>query len=179
MSFAALYRVLRPHLPAKQPLNIEAMAATADHLWLFHRPVGTTAGRLAFRLSQREAHSCFHPPYRPPAALRAIPYAVPDLQGQPGGLSGATFFEEKLFVTASVEVTTDPVRDGEVLGSFVGLLDPQKLTDGQFAHLAWADGRPSARKWRAWPCARKPPTATSCCSSPTTIRAAPPCWWWR
>ena len=145
-SFSVLYRVLRLHLPAGQPLNIEAMAATTEHLWLFHRPVGTVAGRLAFRLTQADADASLRPPHRPPVTLRAYPYRVPDLDGQFGGLSGATFFDEKLFVTASVEATTDPVLDGEVLGSFVGLLNPKKPSEGQFVQLAWPDGRPFREK---------------------------------
>lgn len=142
----ALYRALRAELPPGQLLNLEALAATTEHLWLFQRPVGTTAGRVCFRVPLGTARAALQPPYPVPPTRRPLPYRVPDLDGQPGGLSGATFFDDRLFVTASVEVTTDPVRDGEVLGSFVGLLDPAKLLDGHFAQLAWPDGRPFREK---------------------------------
>lgn len=145
VSLTALYQTLRHHLPAGQPLNVEALATTRRHLWIFHRPVGTTAGRVCFRLDLDNARASFRQPAVPPR-FRVHSYTVPDLNGQPGGLSGATFFDDRLFVTASVEVTDDPVRDGEVLGSFVGILNPRRPADGQFVPLAWSDGRPFREK---------------------------------
>jgi hypothetical protein len=49
-------------------------------------------------------------------------FRLPTIEGKPAGFSGATVFENKLFITASVEDTNDAVADGAVLGSFVGLL---------------------------------------------------------
>ena len=63
-----------------------------------------------------------------------------DIDGRPAGFSGATFVEDRLFVTASVEDTADAVLDGPVLGSFVGVLNIEQKT-GTFARLAWGDGR--------------------------------------
>ncbi len=146
VSLGALYKALRQYLPGGQALNIEALAATPDHLWLFHRPVGTVAGRLGFRYNWVDAAAALRPPYAPPPTIRPRPYAVPDLDGHPSGLSGATFFGEKLFVTASVEITSDPVLDGEILGSFIGLLNPADPTRGQFAQLEWPNGDPFPEK---------------------------------
>ncbi len=146
VSLSVLYQSLRQYLPAGQSLNIEAMAATAKHLWLFQRPVGTTAGRLGFRFKMEDAYYAIRPPYREPPTIRPHQYTVPEVDGYPGGLSGATFFEDRLFVTASVEKTRDPVLDGEVLGSFVGVLDPEKPAEGHFAQLTWPDNRPFREK---------------------------------
>jgi hypothetical protein len=146
VSLTVLYQSLRQYLPAGQALNIEAMAATAEHLWLFQRPVGTTAGRLGFRFKMEDAYAAIRPPHRVPPTIRPRLYTVPEVDGYPGGLSGATFFEDRLFVTASVEKTHDPVLDGEVLGSFVGILDPKKRLNGHFAQLTWPDGKPFREK---------------------------------
>ena len=62
------------------------------------------------------------------------------MDGSPAGFSGATFVEKHLWVTVSAENTADPVRDGAVLGSFVGALDLVANTV-DFARFTWADGR--------------------------------------
>ncbi len=146
LDLEALYDVLRDHLPADQKLNLEALAATDTELLLFQRSVGTAAGRVCFRLPLPAVRALLHTEAPPIPAFQGMPYNVPDLDGQPGGLSGACVFEGRLFVTASVEISDDPVRDGEVLGSFVGLLDLRQPADGHFAHLAWPDGRPFREK---------------------------------
>jgi hypothetical protein len=65
---------------------------------------------------------------------------LPHINGRAAGFSGATFVQDRLFVSASVEDTNDAVLDGAVLGSFVGVLDgPQRAAT--FARLRWADGR--------------------------------------
>ncbi len=149
VSLAALYRALRRHLPRGQPLNIEALATTATELLLFQRPVGTERGRRCFRLPLAQARALLRPTAAdaaPPLALRVSPYEAPTLLGHAAGLSGATIAYDRLFVTASVENTTDPVADGEILGSYVGVLDPQKPRKGCFGQLAWPDGRPFREK---------------------------------
>ena len=151
VSLAALYDALREHLPAGQKLNIEALATTDTHLLLFQRSVGTVAGRCCFRLPLAEARALLGAAAGADTesvapTIEMAPYAVPDLDGQPGGLSGATIHAGRLLVTVSVEITDDPVCDGQIVGSFVGLFDPDDLTTGAFAHLVWPDGRPFREK---------------------------------
>lgn len=50
------------------------------------------------------------------------------------GFSGAciTADKKKLLFTASLEDTEDVINDGKVLGSFIGLIDLEKLSDGKY-----------------------------------------------
>lgn len=54
---------------------------------------------------------------------------LPEIAGIISGFSGAASDEKngKILFTASVENTSDWVQDGEVLGSFIGVFDPEKL----------------------------------------------------
>ena len=124
LSLTVLYHALRPLLPAGISLNLEAAAATSDELLLFQRSVGTEAGNLVFRCPLPAAMAFLRHRTRVIPALKAQRYELPSIDGKPAGFSGASVHEDKLFVTASVEDTTDAVADGAVLGSFVGVLDP-------------------------------------------------------
>ncbi len=49
-------------------------------------------------------------------------FKLPKIDGHSAGFSGASFDTERksIWFSASVEITKDPVRDGEILGSFIG-----------------------------------------------------------
>ncbi len=49
-------------------------------------------------------------------------YTLPEIQGHPSGFSGATYDSSRhsIWFSSSVEITDDPIRDGEILGSFIG-----------------------------------------------------------
>lgn len=142
LDLSALYAAAQAALPAGVPLNIEAAATTGTALLLFQRGVGAQAGGwllswpLAAALSQLAGGSDALPAALP--AARRL--ALPAIEGSLAGFSGATVADGQLLVTASVENTTDPVLDGEVLGSFVGAINLKTGTSA-FARLAWADGR--------------------------------------
>ena len=141
LDLSALYQHLRQHLPPGVSLNFEAAATTDAELLLFQRTVGRADAALLFAL-----------PLAPVLQLlggagaadqlvpRLLPFQLPDIQGCPAGFSGATFVDGQLFVSASVENTADAVLDGEVLGSYIGVVDAAAGT-AAFALLAWADGR--------------------------------------
>lgn len=132
-----LYAKLRESLPAGVTLNLEAAATTDTELVLFQRTVGSMAGNLLFRLPLPAFLNFLH--HRTPQLpdVRAQHYELPTINHKPAGFSGACFFDGRLFVTASVEDTTDAIADGEVLGSFVGILDADQPSDssGAFARL--------------------------------------------
>jgi hypothetical protein len=140
LNLAPLYDLLRPQLPPGAVLNLEAAATSGTELLLFQRTMGRADAALLFQLPLLAALAFVQGRGGAPA-VAAMPFALPEIAGSPAGFSGATFAEGVLFVTASVENTTDAVLDGEVLGSFVGVVnrETQKAT---FALLAWPDGRP-------------------------------------
>lgn len=142
-SLTAIYAAFRRHLPPGMPLNLEALASTPAGLLFFQRPAGTTAGRIGFLVPLGEQVLTGE---LPTAAFSTFRYTVPPIGGHPAGLSGATWFDGHLFVTASAEDTSDPVLDGEVMGSLVGVLDPRRPKDGRFVALEWPDGRPFREK---------------------------------
>ena len=141
MDLTVLYDHLRAYLPAGVALNLEAAATTATELLLFQRTVGRTDAALLFvlplgtvlRLLAGEAGASLPVPHQ-------LVFQLPLIDGCAAGFSGATFVDGRLFVSASVENTTDAVLDGEVLGSFVGMVDMVAQT-ATFARLVWADGR--------------------------------------
>jgi hypothetical protein len=146
LSLSTLYAALRKLLPAAVVLNLEAAAATATELLLFQRTVGSAVGNLLFRLPLTAALDFIqHRTAKlPPIQLQY--YQLPTINQKPAGFSGASIHAGKLFVTASVEDTTDPVADGEVLGSFVGILDLTQRSDrpipAQFVQLVLPNGKP-------------------------------------
>jgi hypothetical protein len=139
LDLAPLYAQLRAQLPPGTTLNIEAAATSATELLLLQRSVAGGPAVL-FALPLDVLTHLFEPRWAGPTPVRMLTFELPALEGHMAGFSGATFVENKLFVTASVEATADAVADGAVLGSFVGVVDlaAQKAS---FARLAWADGR--------------------------------------
>lgn len=141
LELSQLYTQLRPHVLAGAALNLEAAATSATDLLLLQRAVGGGPAQLfTFPLAPALAH--LREPGTPAPTLGSVrSFQLPTLEGHAAGFSGATFVAGALFVTASVEATTDAVRDGAVLGSFVGVVDVETQT-AAFARLGWADGRP-------------------------------------
>lgn len=126
LSLTALYQRLCELLPAGLTLNLEAAAATPGALLLMQRSVGSAAGNLVFHCPLQPTLDFVRLRTTQPPAIEVQHYQLGSIGGKPAGLSGGTAFEDQLLVTASVEDTTDPVADGEVLGSFVGVLDAQR-----------------------------------------------------
>ena len=140
VGLAALYALLRPHLPAGATLNLEAAATTAAELLLLQRTVEVAHGALLFHLPLAATLQFLAGAGAAPAVAPPQRFELPHINGRAAGFSGATFVQGRLFVSASVEDTNDAVLDGAVLGSFVGVLDgPQRAAT--FARLRWADGR--------------------------------------
>ena len=139
VDLTALYAALRTQLPAGVVLNLEAAATTATELLLFQRTVGRADAALLFVLPLAAALS-FMQGNAPVPTVHQLVLELPLIDGCPAGFSGATFVDGQLLVSASVENTADAVLDGDVLGSFVGVVDVAART-ATFARLVWADGR--------------------------------------
>ncbi|AYA36998.1 hypothetical protein D3Y59_07975 [Hymenobacter oligotrophus] len=146
LSLTPLYQALKPLLPTGITLNLEAAAATADTLFLMQRSVGTDAGNLVFRCPLGAALDFVQHRTAQLPTIGVQRYTLPNINGKPAGLSGASVHNNLLFVSASVEDTTDPVADGEVLGSFVGIIDAKqhsrKTLDVRMARLVQPNGQP-------------------------------------
>lgn len=103
----------------KKDFNIEAAVATATDLYLFNRGENQIFQyRLDEFLQMLESGTA-----APPTGI--YPVQLPAIRGIRSGFSGAALIpgENKILFTASVENTENWIDDGEILGSFVGVID--------------------------------------------------------
>jgi hypothetical protein len=121
-----MYNQLRemPEVVGTGKLNIEGIAANHEHIIFIQR--GNITGKnvlisypsegLYSYLVQRSA-------YLPAPVIQS--FALPRLAGLQSGFSGITFIPgtSTLFFTASVENTLNEIDDGEIAGSYIGLID--------------------------------------------------------
>lgn len=106
-----------------EELNIEAAEIYKDHLYLFNR------GRnLIIKYSLTE-FSKYLEGGDVPGNPEIFNIKLPAISGITAGFSGASIDPEngKLFFTATVENTDNWIDDGEVLGSFIGIIDIDDL----------------------------------------------------
>jgi hypothetical protein len=126
-----LYNQLRqlPEVIGEGKLNIEGLAADDTRILFVQRGnitgnnvlVSYPAEELYNYLIQKSVHL-------PVPTIQL--FKLPSLSGSQSGFSGITFIPgtSKLLFTASVENTTNEIDDGEVLGSYIGLIDLQDHT---------------------------------------------------
>ena len=105
-------------------LNIEATAFHEDQLYLFNR-----RKNIIFKFNYLQ----FLGFIKEEAALPVIEiheYVLPKISNVEAGFSGATILKNqpKIIFTASVEDTDNPYDDGEILGSFIGVIDISNKT---------------------------------------------------
>lgn len=99
-------------------LNIEAVAYRNGEIFLFNR-----AKNIIFSFNYKLLISYFEEKSAMPS-LKINQYKLPNIQGIEAGFSGATTLKnhEYIVFTASVENTPNGYDDGEILGSFVGMI---------------------------------------------------------
>ncbi|KEO74919.1 hypothetical protein EL17_04380 [Anditalea andensis] len=107
-------------------LNIEAVALYENKLMLFNR-----GKNLIFIYDYEEFLRFLNSkaPYPPPSVKEL---ELPKINGFVSGFSGATVIPETstLIFTTSVEDTPNAYDDGEVLGSFICMIDLDRLDEG-------------------------------------------------
>ncbi|MBU3122754.1 hypothetical protein KN811_04980 [Sinomicrobium sp. 2019215] len=126
-SLEKLYdRIRNNHIPEGRELNIEAAAVNGDRLYLFHRGSNLI---LDYSLNAFFRYIDGNTDYPEPRAFQA---ELPRINGIEAGFSGATAIpgENKILFTASVEDTPNAIDDGEILGSFTGIVNCAELKDG-------------------------------------------------
>lgn len=109
-----------------EQLNIEAAETHQDQLYLFNRGENLI---IKCSLPQFMAYLKGDQKIPEPEIYRIF---LPEIEGIPSGFSGASLDPENglLFFTATVENTDNWIDDGEVLGSFIGIIDLKDLKDG-------------------------------------------------
>ncbi len=100
-------------------LNIEATAFYNNQLYLFNRKKNLI---IRFEYKELLAHIKGEVAFPQPEIW---PFSLPKINGIESGFSGAATLknEPKIIFTASVEDTDNAYDDGEILGSFIGMID--------------------------------------------------------
>ena len=96
--------------------NIEGAAIHKDQLFLLNR-----GDNSIFTLPLKEFYN-FVENGEALSDLQITKYHLPVLDGYSAGFSGAAVMDDYLIFCASVEKTSDWINDGEILGSFIGLI---------------------------------------------------------
>ncbi|RYY38751.1 MAG: hypothetical protein EOO08_13120 [Chitinophagaceae bacterium] len=118
LSLEKVYEALRQRSAIAQGAwNIEGAALAGDTLYLFNRGSNSVfAFPIAHLLRSINSDTVFLP------SVRVRQLQLPTIRGKAARVSGAcTLNESQLLICASVEDTHDWTRDGEVLGSFIGV----------------------------------------------------------
>jgi hypothetical protein len=122
ISLSAFYnQLIQQSKLDRKDFNIEGAAISGNHLYLFNRADG-----IIFQVNWMEFFQYIDydatSPSIPPAAMHTI--YLPEQGGVKAGFSGAcTLDDETILFTASLENTKNWVDDGEIMGSYVGVLD--------------------------------------------------------
>lgn len=121
VSIAAFYnQLLQQNRLDKNNFNIEGVTISDNHLYLFNR-----AGGMIFQVNWTDFFQYINDPVSQvvPASTTHI-IQLPEHSGVKAGFSGAcTLDDERILFTASLENTKNWIDDGEIAGSYVGVLD--------------------------------------------------------
>lgn len=109
-----------------ESLNIEGAIVKDGELFLFNRGENLI---LKYELEDLEDYLAGN---RDTPSPEVFLIELPEIKGIKAGFSGAALVpgEDKALFTASVEDTEDWIKDGEVLGSFVGMIPLKRLKNG-------------------------------------------------
>ncbi|HQQ62668.1 MAG TPA: hypothetical protein PLF22_03755 [Pseudomonadales bacterium] len=112
----------RGKLSGEQTLNIEGLAVAHEHVYFLNR--GNSAHNMIFRLPLAELISYMTGVTDVIDTLEFFAVKLPVLDGFEAGFSDADFWPEtsSLVYSASVEATGDAYNDGEIRGSYIGLI---------------------------------------------------------
>jgi hypothetical protein len=126
ISLINVYNQLRqlPEVIGEGKLNIEGLAA--DHKQILFVQRGNITGNnvlISYPAEELYQYLLEKSSFLPVPIIQL--FNLPYLSGSQSGFSGITFIPgtSKLLFTASVENTANEIDDGEVLGSYIGLID--------------------------------------------------------
>jgi len=132
-SLKPLYRQLyqASGFSGKQELNIEGLASSDKSAFIFNR--GNSGSNVIFEIALNEFHDYLTGKSQQVSNIKAYHVTLPTVDGFEAGLSGAEYWPEtdSLIYTASIEATGDAYNDGDILGSFVGVVKVDQLHERQ------------------------------------------------
>ena len=130
VNFRPLYEAFMDSLSekGKRKINIEGIAANDEKVFFAHRG-SVYPPNAIFEMKTSDFVAFIQSNGTNLPKFKTYRYELPVVQGESAGLSGLDIIEGVgLLASASIEVTNDPTRDGEILGSFIGLIPFDKLS---------------------------------------------------
>lgn len=128
-------------MPDDREINIEAVAANEQDIFLFHR--GNVSGNLIAVMEKEALLDYMSGSTQQLPGIQIFRFDLPVFGEVSAGFSGACYLAEydALLFTASLENTGNEVDDGEIMGSYIGLIPLSGLQDGVYvADLLKAHG---------------------------------------
>lgn len=112
----------------EEELNIEGVAISAESVYFANR--GNGGSNLFFILPKEMLFLYLTDSSATLPPVEMVRVQLPSLSSYEAGLSGLVYIEERdeLAFTASVEATDNAYDDGEILGSFVGIVSESALS---------------------------------------------------
>ncbi|OAN11383.1 hypothetical protein A3K86_20780 [Photobacterium jeanii] len=148
-SMAPLYKQLyqAAGFSGDQELNIEGLAVANDKAFILNR--GNSGTNVIFSIESDKLLAYMKGESQQLNNIQVYPVTLPVLDGFEAGLSGAEYWPEanSLIYSASIEATGDAYNDGEILGSYVGVVALSDLKAGVMNDLSsqteaiFADGK--------------------------------------
>lgn len=134
-NLAPFYQQLKT-AAAIQELNIEGLALDGKQAYLLNR--GNGGGNIVFAVAQDSLIAHLQGKGDVPKAIEVYRVQLPVVAKFEAGLSGADYWPQakSLVYTASVEATGDSYNDGQILGSFIGLIPLDQLKAGKTLDLS-------------------------------------------
>lgn len=100
--------------------NIEGVIFTGNKWMLFNRGNGSLSKNGVFRINGKALI--------PEAEAEFIPITLPRINHIESSFTDAVLLDKHIYFLAAAENTSSTYEDGEVLGSFIGCLNPEDLT---------------------------------------------------
>lgn len=116
----------------KDEINIEGLAMDQTNTYLLHR--GNVSGNFIALVNTDQFINYLSSNSNQIPDISVFYFELPVYNNLRSGFSGAciTADGEKILFTASLEETDDVINDGKVLGSFIGLIDLDQLSEGKY-----------------------------------------------
>lgn len=133
-------------------LNLEGFAVDDDDVFLLNRING--GGNFLFRIDSQQFRDYMFGRATTLGVVETFSLKLPEIAGFEAGLSGADFWRDRnsILFTASVEATGNSYDDGQILGSFIGVIDINSLRQETLndvtaaSYLVQADDKPVLTK---------------------------------
>ena len=134
-SLTAFYNYLLEETgSSRAAMNMEAALVLENQLYLFNR-----GNNGIFVLKLEDFLACIQKGKEGAMPeFRHYPFKLPLVEGISAGFSGACALPDssKILFTATLEATENWIADGEIMGSYLGVLDVTRLSGGEVERIA-------------------------------------------